>query len=133
MPDGPDQLRLQIEHTREELGETVADLAHKTDVKAQANAKADEVKEKVHAAEDTVKLKARAVAGHAKEKPVPLVIGAVVLLAVLSKVRKRRRALRIERRLMEDALQHAFAGGMPAAAVLVDPRSTGPLDRRALD
>jgi hypothetical protein len=40
----PDQIRGEIEGTREELGDTVAAVAAKTDVKAQAQAKVDEVK-----------------------------------------------------------------------------------------
>ena len=42
--DDPEELRRRIEHTREELGETVSALSDKTDVKAQASAKADELK-----------------------------------------------------------------------------------------
>ena len=40
----PDQIRREIEVTREQLGETAAALAAKTDVKARAQEKADEVK-----------------------------------------------------------------------------------------
>jgi ElaB/YqjD/DUF883 family membrane-anchored ribosome-binding protein len=40
----PEQLRAEIEDTRRELGETVAALSAKTDVKAQAHLKVDEVK-----------------------------------------------------------------------------------------
>jgi Protein of unknown function (DUF3618) len=40
----PEQLRAEIEETREELGETAAALAGKTDVKARAREKADELK-----------------------------------------------------------------------------------------
>jgi chromosome segregation ATPase len=40
----PEQLRAEIEDTREDLGETVEALAAKTDVKSRARARADEVK-----------------------------------------------------------------------------------------
>ncbi|MFF2195381.1 DUF3618 domain-containing protein [Streptomyces sp. NPDC058157] len=42
----PEDLRAQIERTRHELGQTVEALAAKADVKAQAEAKAVEVKER---------------------------------------------------------------------------------------
>lgn len=38
----PEQIRENIEQTREELGETVAAVAEKTDVKRQAQAKAEQ-------------------------------------------------------------------------------------------
>jgi hypothetical protein len=40
----PEQLRAEIEETREELGDTVEALAAKTDVKARAKERADELK-----------------------------------------------------------------------------------------
>ena len=46
-PDDPAALRAEIERTRLELGETVAALAEKTDVKARAKEKVAEVKETV--------------------------------------------------------------------------------------
>ncbi|GAA2937008.1 DUF3618 domain-containing protein [Streptomyces enissocaesilis] len=46
-PD-PDELRTQVERTREELGRTVEALAAKADVKAQAQQKAAKVKGLVH-------------------------------------------------------------------------------------
>ncbi|WP_405836898.1 DUF3618 domain-containing protein [Streptomyces sp. NBC_01518] len=42
-----DELRAQVEATREELGETVEALAAKADVKARAQEKADTVKQQV--------------------------------------------------------------------------------------
>ena len=39
VPDDPEKLRQDIEHTREQLGETVEALVAKTDVKAQAKEK----------------------------------------------------------------------------------------------
>lgn len=118
--DDPDQLRAQIEQTREELGDTVASLSKKTDVKAQASAKADEVKDKVHEVEEKAKVKAEEATAKAKQNPVPVAIGAVVLLLLLNRFRKRRKGRRIERGLMEDALHHTLSGGLPVTAVLVD-------------
>ena len=43
----PEEIRQNIEQTRAELGETVEALAHKTDVKAQAKAKVDDVKDRI--------------------------------------------------------------------------------------
>ena len=43
----PEQVRADIEHTRAELGDTVAALAEKTDVKAQARQAVDGAKETV--------------------------------------------------------------------------------------
>ena len=55
---GPDEIRADIEQTREELGETVEALAAKTDVKAQAHAKVQDTKERARA---TVEAKVDAV------------------------------------------------------------------------
>ena len=49
---GPDQIREDIEATREELGDTVEALAAKTDVKAQAQQKLDETKAQASARKD---------------------------------------------------------------------------------
>jgi ElaB/YqjD/DUF883 family membrane-anchored ribosome-binding protein len=46
-PDDPQALRAEIERTRHELGETVAALAEKTDVKARAREKVAEVRHAV--------------------------------------------------------------------------------------
>lgn len=43
----PEQVRADIEHTRAELGDTVAALAEKTDVKAQAKQAVDGARETV--------------------------------------------------------------------------------------
>jgi ElaB/YqjD/DUF883 family membrane-anchored ribosome-binding protein len=45
----PDEIRRDIEGTREELGDTAAALAAKTDVKARAEEKVEDVKSKVQA------------------------------------------------------------------------------------
>ena len=48
----PDEIRRDIEETRRELGDTVAAVAEKADVKAQAKAKVDDVKERVTGKKD---------------------------------------------------------------------------------
>jgi len=47
MPDDPQELRAEIERTREDLGETVAALAEKTDVKTRARDKVADVRQTV--------------------------------------------------------------------------------------
>jgi ElaB/YqjD/DUF883 family membrane-anchored ribosome-binding protein len=47
-PETPEELRAEIERTREDLGDTVAALAEKTDVKARAKDKVAEVKSNVN-------------------------------------------------------------------------------------
>jgi ElaB/YqjD/DUF883 family membrane-anchored ribosome-binding protein len=54
---GPDEIRADIEQSREELGDTVEALAAKTDVKAQAQAKVDDVKDQARAKVQSVKEK----------------------------------------------------------------------------
>ena len=49
-PSDKEAIQDEIEHTREDLGETISALSAKTDVKAQASAKADEFKRR---AQDT--------------------------------------------------------------------------------
>ena len=70
----PEEIRREIERTRQELGDTVDALSHKTNVKEQARIKKDEVQERVTA------------------NPTPLVAGiggALVLLLLLRVLRKR--------------------------------------------
>jgi ElaB/YqjD/DUF883 family membrane-anchored ribosome-binding protein len=47
-PEDPAQLRADIERTRQDLGETVAALAEKTDVKTRAKEKVAEVRQNVN-------------------------------------------------------------------------------------
>jgi len=54
-----DQLRAEIEDTREELGDTVEALAAKTDVKTRAREKADELKRNTLAKKDELLAKAK--------------------------------------------------------------------------
>lgn len=56
----PEQVREEIQHTRTELGDTVAELAAKTDVKAQAHRAVDNAKATVTGKAREVKSKAEA-------------------------------------------------------------------------
>jgi ElaB/YqjD/DUF883 family membrane-anchored ribosome-binding protein len=70
-----EQLRREIERTRAELGATVEALSHKTDVKAQARAKAEQAK------------------SQARDNPaVPLAAGIGVAIVALWMIRRRRRS-----------------------------------------
>lgn len=62
----PDQIREEIEGTREELGDTVAAVAAKTDVKAQAQAKIDDAKAQALAKAEETKAKAKEFGDKAK-------------------------------------------------------------------
>lgn len=91
--DDPEALRAEIAQTREELGDTVSALTDKSDVKAQASAKADELKAKAQEATENAR-------AQAQENPMPFVLGAagaLVVLLLLRRRRKRRRAAKLER------------------------------------
>jgi ElaB/YqjD/DUF883 family membrane-anchored ribosome-binding protein len=66
-PD-PERIERDIEETREELGDTVAALAEKADVKQQARAKVDHTKEQAKARVTEVKETVMSKAGEAKAK-----------------------------------------------------------------
>ncbi len=51
----PDEIEAEIEATRENLGDTVAELADRADLKKQARNKADDLKEKAAAKVDDLK------------------------------------------------------------------------------
>jgi len=72
----PAEIREEIEDTREELGETVAAVAEKTDVKRQAQAKKDELKGR--ATEKASEARAKA-----QENPVPLAIGGAFVAGLM--------------------------------------------------
>jgi ElaB/YqjD/DUF883 family membrane-anchored ribosome-binding protein len=55
----PEEIRAEIEETREEVGDTVEALAAKSDVKAQARERVEEVKGNVRAKADQVKDRVR--------------------------------------------------------------------------
>jgi hypothetical protein len=70
----PEELRREIEQTRQELGDTVDALSHKADVKEQARQKKEEVQQRVSA------------------NPMPLAAaigGAIALLVVVRLIRRR--------------------------------------------
>ena len=91
----PEEIRADIDQTREEVGDTVEALAAKTDVKAQARQRIDEVKGNARAKVDEVKTKAQSstpasaqqggqqVVAKVRENPAPLALGAAVLVAFL--------------------------------------------------
>jgi len=70
-PKSADQIRAEIEDTREQLGDTVEALAEKTDVKARAHDQIDAVKESLSenlgAARDTVAQRADTFIAKARE------------------------------------------------------------------
>jgi hypothetical protein len=84
----PEEIRDDIEGTREELGDTAAAIAGKTDAKGQAKAKVENVKQGVRqkkeeftakakdAAPESVGSGASQVATTAQDNPVPLMVAA---------------------------------------------------------
>jgi ElaB/YqjD/DUF883 family membrane-anchored ribosome-binding protein len=108
-----EEIERDIEATRAEMGDTVEALAEKTDVKAQARKQADEVKaqaqEKVSAAKtkvtetkedllgkaqaaspETARTAAAQVQQKARENPLPVAVGAAVLVGfVLGRLSRR--------------------------------------------
>jgi hypothetical protein len=91
----PEQIRADIEQTREEVGDTVEALAAKTDVKAQAHERVEEIKGNVRAKAGEVKAKARSstpegaqqggqqIVAKVRENPAPVALGAAVLVAFM--------------------------------------------------
>lgn len=63
----PDEIRAEIDSTREELGETIEALAEKTDVKAQAERKIEATKAEARQKVEDTKQKAENLLGKAKE------------------------------------------------------------------
>jgi hypothetical protein len=88
----PEQIKDEIEETREELGDTVAAVTEKADVKKQATAKKDAF---VAKAKELTPESAEAGADQAREfaqqNPVPLGLGAAFALGLLVGSRLRRR------------------------------------------
>jgi len=87
-PRSPDQIEADIERTRRDMGDTVAAVAEKADVKTQAKLKVEEakarVKEKVgSAAPESAGDGAGKVGKAASEHRRELVIGGAVLVAFL--------------------------------------------------
>jgi Protein of unknown function (DUF3618) len=67
-PDDPEQLKAAIERTREELGRTAEQLVAKTEVKAQAQAKASDLTQRAKDATSQVRRQAVARAGSARQQ-----------------------------------------------------------------
>jgi hypothetical protein len=98
----PEQIREEIEATRQELGDTIEALAHKTDVKAQAQHKIEETKASISEKKDELLGKAKQASPDsalnvanqasqkARENPVPLgLIGAFAVGFLLGRITTR--------------------------------------------
>lgn len=87
----PVQVEREIEATREELGETVAALASKADVKAQVQEKKQEVKARAQgmlgkaadASPDGVASTARQASARARRNPLPFAVAGAFALGLL--------------------------------------------------
>jgi len=95
-PRTPEEIRADIEQTRAEVGDTVEALAAKTDVKARAQERVEEVKETARqkAGEVTpepVKRGGQQFVDTARANPAPFVAGGLVVLAILLWRRSSRR------------------------------------------
>jgi len=99
----PEEIRADIEQTREEVGDTVEALAAKTDVKAQAKQRIEQIKGNVRQRGETLKTKAQSttpqsaqqssqqVVAKVREHPAPVALGGAMLLAfVLGRLTGRR-------------------------------------------
>jgi ElaB/YqjD/DUF883 family membrane-anchored ribosome-binding protein len=92
----PEQIKEQIEATREELGDTVESLAAKTDVKAQAKRRIEETKSSIAARKEELLGKAKqaspeaavsAASGasqKARENPLPVAVAGAFALGFLA-------------------------------------------------
>ncbi len=67
-PDDPDQLKTEIEKTRQQLGDTVDQLAAKADVKARSQAKMADVTQRARDKTSQVRQLAAAAAGTGREQ-----------------------------------------------------------------
>ena len=88
----PEEIRADIEQTRVEVGDTVEALAAKTDVKAQARQRIEEVKDNVRQRGEILKAKAQSTTpdsaqqggqqavARVRENPAPFAIGGAILL-----------------------------------------------------
>lgn len=80
----PEQIEADIERTRRDMGDTVAAVAEKADVKGQAKAKVDDAKARLRAkAPSSAGDGAGTVGRLARDNQRPLVIGGAVLVAFL--------------------------------------------------
>ncbi len=80
----PAEIEADIERTRRDMGDTVAAVAEKADVKGQAKAKVEDVKARLKAsAPDSAGDGAGSLGRVARENRRPLIIGGAVLVAFL--------------------------------------------------
>ena len=94
-PRSPEEIRSDIEDTREELGDTAEALAQKADVKGQAKAKVDDVKQTAQqktqefsakakeATPESAGAGAQQVASVAQENPVPVAVAGAFAAGVV--------------------------------------------------
>jgi ElaB/YqjD/DUF883 family membrane-anchored ribosome-binding protein len=94
-PKSPEEIRAEIDQTRDQLGDTVEQLAAKTDVKAQAKSRLSDLKDTAQAKTDQFVSKAKeatpesASAGAQQlsstvsEKPFPFAIGGTLAIGLL--------------------------------------------------
>jgi len=90
----PEEIRADIEDTQSELGDTVEALAAKTDVKARAGQRVEEVKENVQAKREEFTSKAKEttpdsarqggqqVIAKVRENPAPVALAVAVVLGI---------------------------------------------------
>ncbi|MDQ1012763.1 hypothetical protein QFZ82_007248 [Streptomyces sp. V4I23] len=86
---GLQELRAQVEHSREELGRTVEELAARTDVKARARRSATEAKQHMAAKTGHAKEQVAATVGTPRGKAASLAAGAAAVLVLLMLARRR--------------------------------------------
>jgi hypothetical protein len=77
----PEQVEAEIEETREDMGDTVAALADKADLKKQAKLKADEAKDRAQ----------ERIPDPILDNPVPVAAAAIGVVVVLLLIRRRNR------------------------------------------
>jgi ElaB/YqjD/DUF883 family membrane-anchored ribosome-binding protein len=94
-PTEPEQIRAEIEDTRRELGETVAALSAKTDIKAQARERIEDTKAAIADKRDVALGKAREISPdsvaaaastggqNARQNPLPLAVAGAFAAGLL--------------------------------------------------
>ncbi|MEA2282249.1 MAG: hypothetical protein QOK21_2856 [Solirubrobacteraceae bacterium] len=91
----PEQIQAEIEATREQLGDTVAAVGQKADIKGQARGKVNELKQTAQARKDELLTKTRSnspdsvsagaqqIKGKAQDNPMPIAVGGALLVGFL--------------------------------------------------